>query len=111
MPDQGYVWTPNEASNPDWDPYDNGYWMNSPSYGYMWVSGYPWGYLPYQCGAWNYYNTFGWGWAPGSCNPWWGGGGGWVINIVSAPPRYRYPVRPRPRNPRPMGGHEPHRRP
>jgi len=107
VPDQGYVWTPNEAaSNPDWDPYDNGYWMNSPGYGYMWVSGYPWGYLPYQCGAWNYYNTFGWGWAPGSCNPWWGGGSGWVINIGYAPPRYRYPVRPRPRNPRPMAGHE-----
>ncbi len=103
VPDQGYVWSPNEASNPDWDPYANGYWMENPGYGYMWISGYPWGYLPYQCGAWNFYPSFGWGWAPGGCNPWWGGYGGWVINIHHAPPRYRYPVRPRPRNPRPMG--------
>ena len=103
VPDQGYVWSPNEASSPGWDPYGNGYWMDSPNYGYMWVSGYPWGYLPYQCGAWNYYNSFGWGWAPGTCSPWWGGIGGWGFNIGYAPPRYRYPVRPpRPHNPRPM---------
>jgi hypothetical protein len=107
VPDQGYVWSPNEATNPNWDPYDNGYWMNTPGYGYMWVSGYPWGYMPYSCGSWNYFSTFGWGWSPGMCNPWWGGGGGWVVNIGFAPPRYRYPVRPRPRNPRPMTGHEP----
>ena len=75
----------------------------------MWISGYPWGYLPYQCGAWNYYSSFGWGWAPGGyCNPWWGHGGGWAINIGFAPPHYHYPVRPRPRHPRPVGGgHEP----
>ena len=106
VPDQGYVWSPNDASNSGWDPYDNGYWMNSPGYGYTWISGYPWGYLPYSCGAWNWYSAFGWGWAPGVCNPWWGGYGGWVFNIGIAPPRYRYPIRPRPRNPRPMGGHD-----
>ena len=107
VPDQGYVWSPNEASNPDWDPYANGYWMSTPSYGYMWVSGYSWGYMPYQCGFWNFYSGFGWGWAPGACNPWWGGSGGWVVNIGFAPPRYHYPVRPRPRHPRPMDGHQP----
>jgi len=106
VPDQGYVWSPYDASNPGWDPYADGYWMNSPGYGYFWISGYPWGYLPYQCGAWNFYPTFGWGWAPGFCSPWWGGHGGWVINIGFPPPRYRFPIRPRPRNPRPMG-HEP----
>ena len=106
VPDQGYVWSPYDASNPGWDPYGNGYWMNNPNYGYMWISGEPWGFMPYQCGAWNYYSSFGWGWAPGGgCNPWWGGGRGWLFNIGIAPPRYRYPVRPRPRNPRPGGGH------
>ena len=63
--------------------------------------------MPYQCGSWNYFNSFGWGWAPGLCQPWWGGGyggGGWGYNIGYAPPRYRLPIRPRPRNPRPMGG-------
>jgi hypothetical protein len=115
VPDQGYVWSPNDASNPNWDPYGNGYWMDTPGYGYMWISGYPWGYLPYQCGAWNFYPSFGWGWAPGGgCNPWWGGGGGWGFNIGHAPPRYRYPDRPhpvRPRNPRPMEEHRPTTRP
>jgi hypothetical protein len=113
VPNQGRVWSPYEASNPGFDPYGSGYWMNTPRFGYMWVSGYSWGYMPYQCGAWNYFNSFGWGWAPGGCNPWWGGagygfggygGGGWVGNIGYAPPRYRLPDRPRPRNPRPMDG-------
>ncbi len=113
VPDQGRVWSPYEASNPGFDPYGSGYWMYTPRFGYMWVSGYPWGYMPFQCGAWNYFNSFGWGWAPGACSPWWGGvgygfggfgGGGWVANIGNAPPRYRLPDRPRPRNPRPMGG-------
>ena len=108
VPDQGYVWSPNEAaSTPGWDPYGNGYWMNSPSYGYMWISGYPWGYLPYQCGAWNYYNSFGWGWAPAACaSPGGAAWGGWGVNIGYAPPRYRYPDSAASvRNPRPMVAH------
>jgi hypothetical protein len=100
VPDQGYVWSPYEAAAPNWDPYGTGNWMWTPQYGYGWVSGETWGYMPYQCGAWNYYNQFGWGWAPGMCQMWWGGGGGWAFNIGIAPPRYRYPIRPR--NPRPM---------
>lgn len=106
VPDQGYVWSPYEASNSDWDPYGTGYWMQDPSYGYIWVSGEPWGYMPYQCGAWNYYNSFGWGWAPGGCRPWWGGA--WGVNIGSAPGWYHRPNRPvrppHPVNPRPLGG-------
>ena len=31
-------------------PTANGNWMATPGYGYIFVSGYPWGYLPYQCG-------------------------------------------------------------
>jgi hypothetical protein len=102
VPNQGYVWSPSEASNPDWDPYGTGSWMYTPSSGYMWVSGENWGYMPYQCGMWNYYNSFGWGWAPGGCRTWWGGVGGWGFNIGYYPPRYRFPIRPR--GPRPMGG-------
>jgi len=98
VPDQGYVWSPYDASDPNWDPYGNGYWMDTPNYGYTWVSGYSWGYLPYQCGLWNWYNGFGWGWAPGACTPWWRGGGGWGINIGIRPGGWRPPVRPnRPR--------------
>lgn len=103
VPGEGFVWSPSDAASSGWDPYGNGYWMNTPGYGYMWISGYSWGYLPYQCGAWNYYNSFGWGWAPGVCSPWWGGYGGWVFNIGHGPPHYRCPDRPR--HPRPVGGH------
>lgn len=110
-PDQGYVWSPYEASSPGWDPYGMGYWMWTPGYGYIWVSGYRWGYMPYQCGAWNWYNSFGWGWAPGGCNPWWGGGYGgvgvWGFTVGYMPNWYRLPVRPGPPrgpNPRPLHG-------
>src|SRR5208337_4976086 len=58
VPDQGSIWSPYEAANPDWDPYGNGYWMSTPLFGNNWVSGYGWGYLPFQCGLWNYYNNF-----------------------------------------------------
>ena len=103
---QGYVWSPYEASNPGWDPYGTGNWMWTPGYGYVWVSGEPWGYMPYQCGAWNYYDSFGWGWAPGGCQTWWGGaggGGGWIYTVGRVPHGYRLPQRPgppRPRSPR-----------
>ncbi|HUY94867.1 MAG TPA: DUF6600 domain-containing protein [Terracidiphilus sp.] len=107
-PDQGYVWSPYDASNPDWDPYGYGSWVDEPSYGYVWVSGYPWGYMPYQCGAWNYYSGFGWGWAPGAGSPWWAGGAGWYFNYGHYPGWYHRPFRPRvgPR-PGPVGPHHP----
>ncbi|UWZ83526.1 DUF6600 domain-containing protein [Occallatibacter riparius] len=104
VPDQGYVWSPYEAEDAGWDPYGSGYWMWTPSYGYMWVSGYSWGYMPYQCGAWNWYGAFGWGWAPGVCNPWWSGGGGWYYNVGYLPVWYRLPMRPHQPRPRPVQG-------
>jgi hypothetical protein len=98
VPNQGYVWSPDDASDAGFDPYANGNWMATPGYGYVFVSGYPWGYLPYQCGAWNYYNGFGWGWAPGfrmgGCHPWWGGGRYPGLNIGIAPRGYRPIPRP-----------------
>ncbi len=104
VPGQGNVWSPYDASNPGWDPYGNGNWGFSPGYGYTWISGYPWGYMPYQCGAWNYYDTFGWGWAPGigGCNPWWYGGSYFGPNIGIGYGGYRPPLRPHPPR-RPFG--------
>ncbi len=103
VPGQGYIWSPYEASDAGWDPYGNGNWMWTPGYGYIFVSGYPWGYTPYQCGMWNYYDGFGWGWAPGmgvnfrmgGCHPWWGRGGYSGLNIGRAPVGYRAIVMPR----------------
>ncbi|MDR3773398.1 MAG: FecR family protein [Terracidiphilus sp.] len=105
VPGQGNIWSPYEASNAGWDPYGSGYWMNSPGYGNLWVSGYGWGYLPYQCGMWNWYESFGWGWAPGmgGCNPWWNGGYYGGPNIGIGYGGYRPPLRPQPPR-RPFGG-------
>ena len=96
VPDQGYVWSPYDASNPGFDPYGNGNWIWSPGFGYTWASAYSWGYLPYQCGAWNYYGGFGWGWAPGmgGCSPWWGLGYYGGPRIGFAPGWYRPIHRP-----------------
>jgi FecR protein len=105
VPGQGDVWSPNDAADPGFDPYGNGYWALTPA-GYAWASGYSWGYMPYQCGLWNWYDGFGWGWAPGmrGCNPWWGFGGvGYFApNIGSGYGGYRPPLRPplHPRQPR-----------
>jgi hypothetical protein len=98
VPDQGYVWSPYDAANADFDPYGVGNWMYTPGYGYVWASGYSWGYLPFQCGMWNFYDGFGWGWAPGSggCHPWWGMGFYGGANIGFAPPGYRHIERPHP---------------
>jgi hypothetical protein len=95
-PVEGYgnVWVPNDAQE-GWDPYGNGYWANYPGWGYTWISGYPWGWLPYHCGAWNYWDSFGWGWIPGQC------GLGWqpIVTIWNVPHGWRRPPRPIP------GGH------
>ena len=108
VPNQGYVWSPNEAANAGFDPYGNGDWMWTPGYGYLWISGYPWGYMPFQCGAWNFYDGFGWGWAPGmgGCRPWWYGGYYGGPNFGHMPRGYQpipRPILPRhPINPRPV---------
>ena len=102
VPGQGEIWSPNEASDSSFDPYGNGNWMWTPGYGYIFVSGYPWGYMPFACGNWNYYNSFGWGWAPGAggCSGWWVGGIYGGPNIGAGFGGYRPPIRPRwPRNP------------
>jgi uncharacterized membrane protein YgcG len=100
VPSQGYVWSPYEATSADFDPYGYGDWMWTPGYGYLWISGYSWGYLPFQCGAWNYYDGFGWGWAPGfgGCNPWWSLGIYGGPNLGRVPHGYQ-PI-PRPILPR-----------
>ncbi|MGA3264328.1 MAG: FecR family protein [Terracidiphilus sp.] len=104
VPDQGTIWSPYDASIPGWDPYGNGYWMWMPQFGYDWISGYAWGYLPFQCGEWNFYNNFGWGWAPGmgGCLPWWRRGHYGGPNIGFGFGGYHPPLPPR-RHP-PTGG-------
>jgi hypothetical protein len=95
VPGTGYVWSPYDASSPGWDPWGNGYWMMTPRFGYMWVSGDSWGYMPFNCGAWNFYDGFGWGWGPGAgaCMPWWNSGF-WGPNYGILPIGFLPPHRP-----------------
>jgi hypothetical protein len=92
----GNVWVPDDVDT-SWDPFGYGYWATYPTYGVTWISGYPWGWLPYHCGAWNYF-SFGWGWVPGGC------GLGWspIVTVWNAPPGYRLPVWPK--GPFPISG-------
>src|SRR5580704_3307049 len=84
----GNVWVP-AGVGPGWDPYGAGYWAYYPTFGYTWVSSYPWGWLPYHCGNWAYYG-FGWGWAPGGCGRVWSP----VIVVRNYPAGWVMPVRP-----------------
>jgi len=93
VPGQGRVWQPAVAADADFDPYGYGSWVWYPSAGYVWASGYGWGWTPYRCGSWSYWNGFGWGWMPGGN---WGFGRGGGFNIVRPPQNYRFkplPVR------------------
>jgi len=106
VPGEGYVWSPYVASGAGWDPYGCGHWVYTPQYGYVWVSCESWGYLPYMSGFWNWYDGFGWGWAPGYWNPWWCRGG-WGSNVGAMPVHYRPPNRPHGGPPRAPGGGSP----
>jgi FecR protein len=86
--DGNNVWVPSGVDS-GWDPYGAGYWADYPTLGYTWVSAYPWGWLPYHCGAWGYY-SFGWGWAPGGCGTVWSP----VIIVRNHPPGWVMPVHP-----------------
>jgi len=107
VPGQGSVWQPYMAEDDaDFDPYGNGAWVWYPGTGYLWASGYAWGWTPYRCGTWSYYSSFGWGWAPGAaCGGSGSGfaGGGFAVNIGAVPRGYRtirVPIaKPGPRRP------------
>ena len=63
--DYGWVWTPNQqVVGNDFVPYaSNGHWVYSDA-GWMFESGYPWGWLAFHYGRWDY-GQFGWIWIPG----------------------------------------------
>ncbi|HTU51687.1 MAG TPA: FecR family protein [Acidobacteriaceae bacterium] len=112
LPGYGMVWQP-YGVGPGFSPYGYGSWANVGGFGVTWISGYAWGWLPFQCGAWSYIGSFGWGWLPGGCgygigygigypysgfygrywhhHPGWGRG---TARIYSAPAGYHIPVAP-----------------
>ena len=114
VPGYGLMWQPTGYGD-NFDPYGSGYWADYPTYGYVWVSGYPWGWTPFQCGSWSFAEGFGWGWSPvvgcGSYAGGWGSGfaGGFAgqlgvaydanrsaryTNIAGRPVGYKPPHRP-----------------
>ncbi len=112
LPGYGMVWQP-YGVGADFDPYGYGTWANFGG-GYSFISGYSWGWLPFNCGAWSYIGSFGWGWSPGlyGCGGFgfgigygygrygywrghrWGNGRYPHTNIHSGPPGYRAPAPP-----------------
>ena len=102
LPGYGEVWSP-AGVGADWDPFGSGYWGYYSSFGYTWISGYPWGWWPYHCGAWDFVDGWGWMWIPGNCG--WGFyGAGWfpystvwrIPHGYVPPPRPHIGPRPRP---------------
>ena len=59
----GRVWVPSVGR--DFRPYaTNGYWTMT-DHGNMWVSGYSWGWAPFHYGRWYWDDYYGWAWIPG----------------------------------------------
>ena len=69
-----------------------GFWSGG---GYLWASGYNWGWTPFRCGRWNYVASFGWGWAPGqTCGGYGYAGFDGGVNVGRPPLHWQRPVRP-----------------
>jgi hypothetical protein len=69
VPGYGMMWQP-YFTGIGWDPFMDGAWSFYPGYGYMFVSAYPWGWMPYRYGNWMFVPGFGWMWQPGVWNTW-----------------------------------------
>jgi len=63
-PTYGYVWMPN--AGPDFMPYSTGGHWAYTSYGWSWASDYAWGWAPFHYGRWDFTNSLGWYWIPGT---------------------------------------------
>lgn len=95
LPGYGQVWSPSGV-DASWDPFGDGYWGYYPSFGYTWISGYPWGWWPYHCGAWDFVDGWGWLWVPGNCGMGYYGTGWYPYATVwRIPKNYVPPPRPR----------------
>jgi hypothetical protein len=75
----GYVWRPAANSEGDWAPYRQGRWLWIGD-DYVWVASEPWGWAPYHYGRWTFDNRYGWCWVPPERHEaYWGPGYvGWV---------------------------------
>ncbi len=60
----GFVFRPRTRFG-NWSPYYDGFWSPSDTYGWVWVSGEPFGWATYHYGAWIDDDYQGWVWVPG----------------------------------------------
>ena len=61
--DYGYVWTPTLIVSVGWAPYRIGRWVWIRG-DYVWISYEPWGWVPYHYGRWAFVASIGWCWVP-----------------------------------------------
>lgn len=59
----GYVWTPALHISVGWSPYRHGRWVWIGG-DYVWIAYEPWGWAPYHYGRWAFIVSFGWCWVP-----------------------------------------------
>lgn len=85
----GMLWQP-YFTGANWDPFMDGAWSWYPGFGPMFVSAYPWGWMPYYYGSWLYAPGFGWGWRPGG----WAGWSGVPQLTGTLPVHFRAPLVP-----------------
>src|SRR5437867_1632529 len=60
----GYVFRPN-VNFITWRPYEDGFWVPSDLYGWVWISAESFGWATYHYGQWLYDRYYGWVWTPG----------------------------------------------
>ena len=89
VPGYGMMWQP-FFTGVGWDPFMDGAWSWYPGFGSMFVSGYPWGWLPYRYGSWMFVPGFGWMWQPGGFSTW----NAVPLTAGKLPPTFHAPVAP-----------------
>lgn len=78
-PDYGFVWIPTVVTGETWSPYRSGRWVWMKG-DYIWISYDNWGWMPHHYGRWAFVRPFGWCWVPPvRTQAYWGPGYvGWV---------------------------------
>jgi len=61
----GYLFRPRVDFH-TWRPFESGFWAPSDSYGWVWISGEPFGWATYHYGRWFFDDFRGWVWQPGA---------------------------------------------
>ena len=60
----GFVFRPRVAWN-QWQPFEDGFWAPTDTYGWVWISAEPFGWATYHYGQWLFDRFQGWVWIPG----------------------------------------------